>query len=174
VGRRYLERVLAQQPVSRASIRLSEAPVQELFSSCTLMVAVSGTVTLQAALAGAPTVIVYRISPVSYWTGRLLIRVPYIGLANLIAGRTVMPELVQKEASPERIAETVDGLLSDPKRLAKMRSDLLQVRNRMGRPGAASRVADIAMEMLKSRTQNSESRTRKSGEGNQRTAAGRR
>ena len=171
VGRRYLERVLAKQPVLRASIRLSEAPVQELFSRCTLMVAVSGTVTLQAALAAVPTVIVYRVSPVSYWTGRLMIRVPYIGLANLIAGRPVMPELIQKEANPARIAETVDALLSNPKRLAQMRNDLLQVRNRMGRPGAASRVADIAMEMLKSRNQDPESRRKNSAAGSRKPTA---
>jgi lipid-A-disaccharide synthase len=148
VGRATVEAVVAAQPATPARITLAEAPVQNIFQRCTLVVAVSGTVTLQAALAGVPTVIIYRVSPASYWIGRLLIRVPYIGLANLIAGRQVMPELVQDQASPDSIAKTVSGLLARPERLEKMRRALLKVRDRMGRPGAASRVADIAMEMI--------------------------
>ncbi len=148
VGRAAVEKVLAGRPAPAAPVRLTEAPVHELFERCTLVVAVSGTVTLQAALAGVPTVIIYRVSPLSYWTGRLLVRVPWIGLANLIAGRQVMPELIQDEACGARIAQTVEGLLSSPDRLSEMRKALLKVRDRMGRPGAAGRVADIAMEML--------------------------
>jgi lipid-A-disaccharide synthase len=148
VGRSFVEKEIAASPACGAAISLTEAPVRELFDRCTVVVAVSGTVTLEAALAAVPTVIIYRISPVSYWTGRLMIRVPYIGLANLIAGRQVMPELIQEDATAGRIAQTVDGLLSRPERLSGMRNELLKVRGRLGRPGAASRVADIAMEMI--------------------------
>jgi lipid-A-disaccharide synthase len=158
VGRKTVEAVIANHPVPPSLITITEAPVQEVFSRCTLVVAVSGTVTLQAALAGVPTVIIYRVSPLSYWIGRLLIRVPHIGLANLIAGRRVMPELIQNEAGAGAIAETVTELLARPERLQAMRSDLLKVRDLMGRPGAASRVADIAMEMIEGRKVKSESR----------------
>jgi lipid-A-disaccharide synthase len=152
VGRAAVESVLAGGPAPPASLSLTEAPVEDLFSRLTMAVAVSGTVTLQAALAGTPTVIIYRVSGLSYVTGRLLVRVPYIGLANLIAGRRVMPELIQKEADAARIAETVSAMLGRPSRLKKMRSELLKVRDRMGRPGAAGRVADIALHLAAGRT----------------------
>jgi lipid-A-disaccharide synthase len=163
VGRKTIESVLAMHPAPQASITVTEAPVQEIFNRCTLTVAVSGTVTLQAALAGAPTVIIYRVSPLSYRIGRLLVRVPYAGLANLIAGRQVMPELIQDEVCAGSIAEIVAGLLSRPERLQRMRRDLLKVRDRLGRPGAASRVADIAMDMIEGGTRNSERRKNKAG-----------
>jgi len=151
VGRAAVEAALAGDPPP-PSLSLTQDPVEDLFGRLTMAVAVSGTVTLQAALAGTPTVIIYRVSSLSYWTGRLLVRVPYIGLANLIAGRRVMPELIQKEAEAARIAATAAAMLGSPSRLEKMRSELLAVRDRMGQPGAAGRVADIGLRLAAGRT----------------------
>jgi lipid-A-disaccharide synthase len=123
-------------------------PVSDIFQRADLVLAVSGTVTLEAAIAGVPTVIVYRVSPVSYWLGKALIRVRHIGLANLILGRTVVPELIQKEASPDRIAETAGAMLADAEALARVRRDLVEVREQLGGPGASQKVAGIAMEMM--------------------------
>jgi lipid-A-disaccharide synthase len=122
--------------------------VRTLFARSTLSIAASGTVTLQAALCGTPTIIIYRISPLSFRLGKLLIRVKHIGLANLIAGRTIMPELIQADASPEKIAAAADLLLKSPARLKRMRADLLAVRQLLGSGGASRRVAEIALKLL--------------------------
>ncbi len=122
----------------------------DLLAASTLVVAASGTVTLEAAIAGTPTVIVYKVSPLSYRLGRLLIRVPYIGLANLIADAPLMPELIQDNACPEAIARTVAALLDDPARRERMRAALAQVRRRLGPPGATERLAAIAHGMMAS------------------------
>ncbi len=149
VRRQTVEKILAHRSsLTPAAFTVTESPVEALFSACTMAVAVSGTVTLQAALAETPTVIVYRVSALSYWAGRTLIRVPFIGLANLIAGRQVMPELIQKEANADRIARTVEQIVFSPETLERMRRELSRIRLRMGRPGASGRVADIAMKML--------------------------
>ena len=81
--------------------------MDRIFNRSNLVVAASGTVTLEAAIAGTPTVIIYKVSPLSYLVGRLLVRVDRIGLVNLIADKELMPELIQGQASPERIAARV-------------------------------------------------------------------
>ncbi len=122
--------------------------VHKVFSKSSLLVAASGTVTMEAAMAGIPMVIIYKVSPISYWLGRALIQVDYIGLANLIAGREIVPELIQHEVTPEKIAGTVLHLLDDPKKLARCKDALLKLRHELGGPGASDRVADIAVRML--------------------------
>jgi lipid-A-disaccharide synthase len=112
-----------------------------------LALAVSGTVTLEAALLGTPLVIVYKVSPIEYHAGRFLIRVPYIGLPNLVAGRRVCPELIQEDASPERIAGEAERLLTDPRALKEQTTGLRDIERRVGGPGAARRAARIALSL---------------------------
>jgi lipid-A-disaccharide synthase len=112
-------------------------------------VAASGTVTLEAAIAGTPIVIIYKVSPLSYRLGKALIKVKNIGLVNLIAERQIVPELIQDRATPESIAETVKNLLKNPAALDAMRDAFVNVRYRLGGPGASARVADLAMKIMK-------------------------
>ena len=125
--------------------------VSSVFTKTNLVVAASGTVTLEAAIAGMPVIIIYKVSPLSYQLGRALIKVKHIGLVNLIAEREIVPELIQDRASPELIAETVLRLLKTPAALDAMRHAFGNVRYRLGGPGASSRVADIALNMLENR-----------------------
>lgn len=99
-------------------------------------------------MAGVPMVVMYRVSPVSYLLGKLLIRVPSIALVNLIAGREIVPELIQHQATPGRIAGCLMDLLNNPVRIAAMKDALSAVRRQLGEPGAADRVARIAMDMV--------------------------
>jgi lipid-A-disaccharide synthase len=129
-------------------IELVADGVEKVFEKSTLVVAASGTVTLEAAIYGTPMVIIYRVSPLSYWIGRALIRVKSIGLVNLIAENQIIPELIQDQATPEKIGDTVCGMMDDRESLDRIRKKLFMVRDILGGAGASARVADIAMGML--------------------------
>lgn len=103
----------------------------------------SGTATLEAALLAVPAVIVYKVSFISYLLGRLLIRVPWIGLANIVAGREIYPELIQYDATPEKIVATCRALLGAPGKLRKIREELKQIKEKLGEPGASQRTAEV-------------------------------
>lgn len=122
--------------------------VRRIFEKSDLLVAASGTVTLEAAIAGVPTVIVYIMSEISYRIARKLVRVEYAGLANLIAGREISPELLQSDASPSKIAKQVIDLLQDPEKMDRMRAGFMLVRKKLGRPGAAFRAANLVFGLL--------------------------
>jgi lipid-A-disaccharide synthase len=139
---------LLKSAAGHLDIAVSTDDVRRVFAASTFVIAASGTVTLEAALSQTPMVIVYRVSPGSYWLGRLLIRVPFIGLANLIANEAVVPELIQNDASAHNIAGVVCGFLVDGEALAGMREKLGAIREQLGPPGASDRVARIALDLV--------------------------
>ena len=147
VERKLLEK-LVQVHAPNVDLEIISDPVQEVFKRCSLVVAASGTVTLQAALHGVPMVIIYKVSPLSFWLGRALVRVKNIGLVNLIAGNEIAPELVQYHASAVNIANTVCDIMTDYTRRQRMHQELVKIRDQLGRPGASERVADIALGMI--------------------------
>jgi len=108
----------------------------------------SGTTTLEAAVAGCPLVVAYRTSPWTYAIARRVVKIPHIGLVNVVAGREVAPEFVQDAFVPEQVASALEPLLdrADPRRAA-MLDALAEVRAKLGTPGAADRVAAIASEL---------------------------
>ncbi|MDM8526552.1 lipid-A-disaccharide synthase [Desulfococcaceae bacterium HSG8] len=144
VDKKFVEDMVSQSPVPISLVSGAE----EIFKQSTLVVAASGTVSLEAAIAGVPMVVIYKVSPVSYRIGRALIQVEHISLVNLIAGKEIIPELIQDEASPENIAEAVSEILRNPGGLEKLRKELLGIKHMLGMPGASERVADIAAGML--------------------------
>ncbi len=111
-------------------------------------VVASGTATLQTALIGTPMVIVYRVSLLSYLIGRLLISVDTIGLPNIVAGKKVVPELIQYELTPENIAEELFSILSDRERRDKMIEGLGSIRHALGGHGAADKAAAAIYTMI--------------------------
>ena len=135
----YLEKGLPIQLVMEDS--------RQALAACHHAIVASGTVTLEAAILGVPILIVYKVSPLNYWIARHLIRVPYIGLVNWVAGRKIIPELIQEQAQPEAIAEASKRFLRDPGYYRQVREELLRVRDSLGGPGASARVAKIALEM---------------------------
>jgi lipid-A-disaccharide synthase len=120
-----------------------------LVAAADLALVTSGTATLECALLECPMVIVYRLSPVTWALGRLLVRgVTHVGMPNIVAGREVVPELLQSDVTGPRIAAAARGILEDPARRAAIRAGLGEVRQRLGRGGAADRAAAIAVEMM--------------------------
>ncbi|OQY00982.1 MAG: lipid-A-disaccharide synthase [Desulfobacteraceae bacterium 4572_123] len=147
VLKKQIDTLMAQHP-GAAGFEVISGPVETVFERSDVVVAASGTVTLQAALHGTPMVIIYRVSPVSFWLGRALVRVPHIGLVNLVAGRQIVAELVQHDARADKIAAAVGGLLHDKNELNILKRQLLGLHDLLGGPGAAARVADIALGLL--------------------------
>ncbi|MDO9350923.1 MAG: lipid-A-disaccharide synthase, partial [Deltaproteobacteria bacterium] len=113
-----------------------------------LIITASGTATLEAAILGKPMVIVYKVSSLTYWVARALIRVKHIGLVNLVAGKEIARELIQEEVNPERIAEEALRLLKDPVLYEKTIESMAEVRQSLGEPGAAGRAARIVLSLL--------------------------
>ncbi len=123
----------------------------DAIAAADVAVVASGTATLETALLEVPMVIVYRVSPMTYALARRVSAVPHIGMANLIAGRRVVPELVQSECTPQRIAAEVRRILVDPSLAESMRRDLAGVRARLGPGGAIDRAAAVACDMIGAR-----------------------
>ena len=145
VNRTMVEHILQGAP---SRFHLVSNRLHEVFEQSTLLITASGTVTLEAALAGTPMIIIYKVSGFSYWIGKHLVRVKHIGLPNLIAGRCIVPELIQHEASPENIARHVLTLLRNQTALQEMRRQLIHTARTLGSPGASERAAEIALSML--------------------------
>jgi lipid-A-disaccharide synthase len=122
-----------------------EHAADAILASADAAIVASGTVTVQAALHGCPMVVVYRVAPLTYRIGKPLVQVQTYAMANLIAGRTVVPELIQDAFTPEAAASEVLRVLADPAHAARVRSDLAEVRARLGEPGASRRAADAIL-----------------------------
>jgi len=130
-------------------IRLVRGRPRECFAAADAALCKSGTSTLEAAMGDTPMVVAYRMHPLSYLLARRLVRVPWIGMVNLVAGRQVAPELIQGAVTPAALARAVLPLLdaASPERRAQLEG-LAEVRRRLGSPGAAARAAELARELL--------------------------
>ena len=126
-------------------VRIHDGDYPAILSACAAGAVASGTATLEAALAGLPMVVVYRMNPATYLLARLLVRVPHIALPNLVLGRGVVPELIQGRCTAEAIAEALRRYLEDPAFSARARSALRDVRDRLGLPGVFDRAAAAAL-----------------------------
>lgn len=121
--------------------------VARIFKKADFLVAASGTVTLEAAICRIPMVIVYKMSFVSYSLAKIFVKLNHVGLANIIAGKEVIPELIQNSATPEKIADKTLSILKD-KNLSSMAGRLSMIRNLLGGKGASKRTAKIAHDMI--------------------------
>jgi lipid-A-disaccharide synthase len=121
----------------------------DLMAACDAVVTASGTVTLELAILGIPTVTTYRVSPRTYRLGRMLVRhIKYFSLVNLIADRQIIPELLQDEVTPENISTHLNGILNDEKQRRTMVHGLAEVSEKLGEPGCSERAAAIALDCI--------------------------
>ena len=145
---------------SSLEVQVIQGDVYRVLKACDLALVASGTATLEAAILEVPMIIVYRVSFFSYWIGRMVVRVPFIGLVNLVAGEEVVPELIQGDVTPERLAqEAMDILEHDDKRRNMVRK-LHALRETLGQGSASEKTARIALEMIEASSTGAESKAR--------------
>ena len=128
-------------------VAIVEGRTDDVLHACDVVLTASGTATVQTALHEKPMVILYKLSPLTYKLGRPFVKVDTFGMANLIAGRRIVPELIQDDCTPERVAGEALALLNDRARADQMRADLREVRARLGAPGASGRAAAAVLKV---------------------------
>lgn len=121
----------------------------DVLAASDVVLTASGTATVQAALHERPMVVVYRLSPLTYRLGKPFVRVDTYAMANLVAGERIVPELIQDDFTPERVADEVVVLLTDSTRHTKTQSGLHRVRERLGAPGASGRAAEAILQVAR-------------------------
>jgi lipid-A-disaccharide synthase len=127
----FMERLglqIFRERIDALSIKVIEDETWDVLAHADLALAASGTVTVEAAVLGTPMVTFYRVTPLSWWAGRRLVKVPFLSMVNLIAGRPVVPELIQHDMTPENLAREAASLLEDPLKAAAMRQDLASIK----------------------------------------------
>jgi lipid-A-disaccharide synthase len=129
-------------------VAVVQGQTYEALSAADAAIVSSGTATIEAALLGTPMVVVYRLTPLTAFLAKPLVRTPFFSMVNLIAGRQVVPELVQREFTPARVAEETLQFLRSPDKAEMTRRGLAEVRERLGPPGAVERAADIIAAMI--------------------------
>lgn len=127
---------------NRVPITVMKEQTSEVLAVSDFALVKSGTAILQAAVVGTPMVLLYQISALEWWIASFFKRVKWIGLVNLVAGRSVVPELVQHEATGQRLYEEALRILEDPIAYADMKRSLAEVRDTLGAPGASARAAE--------------------------------
>jgi lipid-A-disaccharide synthase len=136
------------EPVRRANLPLTvtvDGDTDSVLASADVTLTASGTATVQAALYDTPMVIVYRVSPLTYTLGRWLLTVDTFGMPNLIAGSRIVPELIQRQFTPEAVAREAISILTDPSHAAQIRDGLRDVRRKLGSAGASHRAAEAIL-----------------------------
>jgi lipid-A-disaccharide synthase len=124
-------------------VHLVEGATYDALAAADVAIVSSGTATVEAALLGTPMVVVYRVSHVTAMVLRRMVRTPFFSMVNLIAGRRVVPELIQQDFTPPRLAEEVGRLLGSPEAREQMKRELAEVRSRLGPGGAIERAAEV-------------------------------
>ena len=133
---------------SSSELRIINGNTYEVMKNADLLLVASGSATLEAALLGTPMVILYKLSPLSYWIGKRIVRVQNLGLVNIVAERRVVPEFIQSSARPSLVVPEAISLLTDEDRRNRMRQDLKEVKERLGEPGAPVKAAKAVLEEL--------------------------
>ena len=123
--------------------------IHDLIRACDAIISVSGTVTLEIALVGTPMVIIYKLAPVTYQVAKRLVKIEHVGLCNIVAGETIVKELLQDDASPEKIAAEIGAILGDATYEIGMRQKLATIQGKLGGGGASKNVAKLVDQLVR-------------------------
>ena len=147
-------RALQQGWPQELGLRVVQGQTYDALAAADAAIVSSGTATVEAALLDAPMVVIYRVSPLTALLARPLLRTKYLSMVNLIAGRRVVPELIQDDFTPQRVAAETCRLLRSSEDCREMRRGLADVRQRLGPPGAVDRAAAAILRLLQNRPGN--------------------
>jgi len=149
--RQRLEEIWAKHPMSGVSLDILTGQSLTQLTRCSLAIVASGTATLECAMAGLPMLVVYRASWLTYWVGRMLVKLPYLSMVNVLAGEKVVPEFLQGAAEPARLARAALQILRKPKGAEAMAGRIREVAKKLGGAGAAARAAQEVEEAIRAR-----------------------
>jgi len=135
---------------SSVDVTIFEGSIYKALKVCDAALVTSGTATLEAAVMAVPMVVAYRVSPLSYWIGKRVIKVPHIGLVNLVAGERIVTELIQHEVTPDALAREAFRLLEAGQDRENVIKKMIAVRESMGEGNPSERTAKIALDMMTS------------------------
>ncbi|MEW6061268.1 MAG: lipid-A-disaccharide synthase [Bacteroidota bacterium] len=127
------------------SVRLIQHATYEIMKHAEFVFVTSGTATLETACHGTPMVVVYKTSPLTYWIARLVVKINNIALVNIVAEKTIVPELIQGAVTVRNLVNEARSILSNPARMNSMKEELHRVREKLGPGGASSNVADAIL-----------------------------
>ena len=143
IPRKMIEDILKQYKVK---VKLTSDKNYALMSIADVGIASSGTVTLEAAILKLPTVVIYKLAFLTYLLGKLLVKIPYFSLPNIIAGKALIPELLQKQANYHNIAQETIKILENS---VKMKQEMNIVTEKLGQGGAVKKVATLILSYVK-------------------------
>jgi lipid-A-disaccharide synthase len=146
--RTLAEQIMAVAPEKPAKLAVVEGQTRHVLRQARAAWVASGTATLETALMECPMVVVYKTAALTYEVGRRVIRVPHLGMVNLLAGRELCPEVIQHAVTPERLVKKIRPLLDDTPERATMVDGLREVKASLGEGGAARRVAEVVAQEL--------------------------
>ncbi len=135
--------------VQDIDIQITEANIYDMLSATDFVLCSSGTVTLQIALSEKPMLITYITSFLTTFLAEIVLKIPFIGLVNIIAGKEIVPEALTCNANPKYLADKTLEIINSDEKMQKMKEDLRAVKNRLGNPGAAKRAAETVYTFLK-------------------------
>ena len=136
---------------ARVDVKVVKQQIYDVIQCSDAIMTTSGTASLEVALLGVPMLIAYRLSPFSYWLGKQLVKIPFIGLPNIIAGKAVVKELIQHDLSAENVVIEIERLLNDQAYRDACLQGLQRVKTLLGEGGGSRNMAVLALEMLDSR-----------------------
>jgi lipid-A-disaccharide synthase len=140
-----------REAVNDDDVRLVQNATYEVMRDSRACLVCSGTATLETACFGTPLIVVYRISRLSYEIGKRMVKLPYIGLVNVVAGRKIAPEFIQTDFTPERVVPVLARMIQDDNYHAEVKNALTEVRSKLGAPGASHRTAELALQLSERR-----------------------
>ena len=149
--RQQLEEEWAKHPMSGVSLDIVSGQSLTLLNRCTMAIVASGTATLECAMAGLPMLVIYKTSWFTYLLGRLVVKLPYLSMVNVLAGEKVVPEFLQAAATPPRLTTAALQILRNPRGTERMAQRIRDVATKLGGPGAAERAADQVEEAIRLR-----------------------
>lgn len=140
-----LEQYISQSPLT---IMVIKNQPYDVIQCCDAVMTTSGTATLEIALLTVPMVITYKLSSVTYWLGKWLVNTPFIGLPNIVSGKSIVRELIQHDATAENLSVEIMRILTDTAYADEMGQNLMHVKQQLGQGGGSKNMAQLALEML--------------------------